>query len=248
MSERDAAATPEVDAYCRAIETHLCRKNDGYLIRVSGPAFEMVRGWAEQGIPLGVATAGIDCTFDRYYAKGPRRRPVQISFCEADVLDAFDAWRRALGLTAAAPAAAGAADAPAGERSTRAESLPAHLERVMSRLTRLRAAASSDRELDDALEAAVREIDAARAGARQARGDVRAAILAMLDRVDEQMLGLARARLAPDRRAALEREAEMDLAAFRERMTPGRFASARHAALDRLVRAAAGLPVIRYEG
>ena len=53
----DPAAEHDEDAgaYCRAIEAHLCRKNDGHLIRISGPAFDLVRGWAEQGIPLRVA-------------------------------------------------------------------------------------------------------------------------------------------------------------------------------------------------
>ena len=86
--------------YCREIETYLCRKNDGHLIRVVGPSFELVSGWAAQGVPLKVACAGIDRYFERYYRKGARRRPVKIDFCEADVLDAFDEWRRAIGLAA----------------------------------------------------------------------------------------------------------------------------------------------------
>ena len=53
------------------------------------------------GVPLTVAMRGIDRYFERYYAKGPRRRPVRVEFCEADVLDVFDEWRRALGITVA---------------------------------------------------------------------------------------------------------------------------------------------------
>ena len=86
------------DEFCRAIEGYLTRKNDGHLIRIVGPAFERVRGWAETGIPLKVVIAGIDRYFDRYYAKGPRRRPVRIDFCDADVRDVFDEWRRAVGV------------------------------------------------------------------------------------------------------------------------------------------------------
>src|SRR6185436_6791795 len=62
----DLAVTP--DEYCRAIEAHLTRKNDGHLIRIVGPAFELVRGWADQGIPFKVACHGIDRSFERYYA------------------------------------------------------------------------------------------------------------------------------------------------------------------------------------
>ena len=77
--------------YCRAIEAYLCRKNDGHLIRIVGPSFEKVCGWAEKGVPIKVAFRGIDRYFERYYAKGARRRPVRIDFCEADVLDVFAA-------------------------------------------------------------------------------------------------------------------------------------------------------------
>jgi len=85
----------QISDFCREIETYLCRKNDGHLIRVTGPSFDLVAGWAAQGVPLKVAFKGIDRYFERYYAKGPRRRPVKIDFCEADVLDVFDQWRRA---------------------------------------------------------------------------------------------------------------------------------------------------------
>src|SRR5690349_16872257 len=91
----------EISSYCREIETYLCRKNDGHLIRVVGPSFEVVSRWAAGGVPLKVACRGIDRYFERYYRSGPRRRPVKIDFCEADVLDVFDEWRRAIGVTSA---------------------------------------------------------------------------------------------------------------------------------------------------
>src|SRR4029453_2173819 len=90
--------------YCREIETYLCKKNDGHLIRVVGPSFELVSGWAERGVPLKGALRGTDRSFERYSRPGPRRRPVKIDFCEADVLDVFDEWRRAVGLAASTPA------------------------------------------------------------------------------------------------------------------------------------------------
>jgi len=88
----------DVDSYCRDIEAHLCRRNAGHLVRISGPAFDLVRGWAQRGIPFTVAQQGIDRYIDRSNARGLRRRPARIEFCEADVLDAFDAWRRAVGI------------------------------------------------------------------------------------------------------------------------------------------------------
>ncbi len=82
--------------FCRAVEAYLCRKNEGHLVRIVGPAFEQVCGWARRGVPLTIAQAGIDRYVERHQAKGPRRRPVRIEFCEADVLDAFDRWRRSV--------------------------------------------------------------------------------------------------------------------------------------------------------
>lgn len=87
---------------CRAVESYLCRKNDGHLIRIVGPAFEMVCGWAAAGIPLGVVERAIDRRYARYRARGTQRRPLRIEYCEADVLDAFDEWKRAVGVGAAA--------------------------------------------------------------------------------------------------------------------------------------------------
>ena len=88
----------EPGAFCREVESYLCRKNDGHLIRIVGPAFELVCGWAAAGIPLRVVERAIDRRHARYYARGPRRRPLRIEYCEADVLELFDEWRRAVGV------------------------------------------------------------------------------------------------------------------------------------------------------
>src|SRR4026207_2430334 len=84
--------------YSREIESYLCRKNEGHLIRIVGPAFEQVCGWANLGVPLKVAFRGIDQYCERYYAKGPRRRPARFGFCEADILDRVEPWRRRAGV------------------------------------------------------------------------------------------------------------------------------------------------------
>ena len=56
------------EQYCRDLEAYLCRKNDGHLIRIVGPAFEQVCGWAARGVPFTVACRGID----RYFELGHR--------------------------------------------------------------------------------------------------------------------------------------------------------------------------------
>src|SRR5262249_39834796 len=123
----------QIADYCRQIETYLCRKNDGHLIRVVGPAFDLVTGWAMHGVPLRVAFSGIDRCFDRYHRKGSRRRPLHIAFCEADVLDAFDEWRRAVGLPAHL-ASESAPDEDATQHQQKpSASLAGHLSRAVMR-------------------------------------------------------------------------------------------------------------------
>ncbi|MES1254447.1 MAG: hypothetical protein ABUS56_02485 [Acidobacteriota bacterium] len=240
----------DVADYCREVESFLCRKNDGHVIRLVGPSFDLVAGWATGGVPIKVALRGIDRYFERYYAKGPRRRPVRIDFCNADVLDVFDEWRRATGVTTsvttdvAAGGTRAGADEPAGERAEpvrHGPSLPAHLERVLRRLTSARVAGALDAATDDVLDRVSAELDLARRGVR---GEARRALLDRLAELDRALLAATRARLDAAAEAELAREAEEELAGFRAAMTDEVFARARDAALDRLVRERANLPVI----
>jgi hypothetical protein len=234
----------ETADYCREIETYLCRKNEGHLIRVVGPSFDLVSNWAARGVPLKVAFHGIDRYFERYYRKGPRRRPIKIDFCEADVLDAFDDWRRATGVSAEI----GETHETDGKPESRSRaSLPAHLERVVMRLTSARARGSIGETFEPLIDAVARELDAARASARGVRGDARQAMIARLATLDDQLLQGARAAFDEPTRAALLREAEAEVAAFRDRMAPDAFARVGDAAFDRLLRERLGLPIVTFE-
>ena len=233
----------DVESYCRDLEAYLCRKNDGHLIRITGPAFERVQGWAQQGIPLKVAEAGIDRYFERYYRKGPRRRPVQIMFCEADVLDVFDDWRRAVGLSRVG---ADAEDGPEVEEPAPAprprRSLLSQIEAALARLTVLRGSDKAGPVLGRALDAAVRSLDALRADASRARGDARDQVLERIASIDDALVAAAVESLDSLVRASLEQAAEIELAPFRARMTADAYAQSRRAALQRLVRHHYGLP------
>lgn len=232
----------EVSAYCREIESYLCRKNAGHLIRVVGPSFEMVSGWAERGIPLKVAFRGVDRCCERYYAKGTRRRPVRIEFCEADVLDAFDEWRRAVGV-------AGPADDADAEAAPRKASLAQHLERVLARLIAPSAGTGRSAAFHDAMAVAAQGVAEIVAEARHARGDARDRIIARVQALDVDLLQAAVREVEHDaaRAQALKREAEEELAPFRGRMAPDVRDRALAAAYHRLVREALGLPVLVYE-
>ena len=171
-----------------------------------------------------VAFAGIDRYFERYYRKGPRRRPVRVEFCEADVLDAFDGWRRAVGV--AAPIAIGKASSVSsgdGDSSPtrRRASLAAHVERAIARLTTLRASAGGAQELSEVLESTSHALDALQADARRARGEAREALMGRLVSLMTPCSRRHRALDEPGREAATPRSES--LAPFRDRMAPEAF-------------------------
>jgi hypothetical protein len=211
-----------VEDYCRDVEAYLCRKNDGHLIRIVGPAFEQVCGWATRGVPLNVAMRGIDRYFDRYYAKGPRRRPVRVEFGEADVLDVFDEWRRALGITIAdarRPMPRSAVAIAAGTS-----------QRVIARLTALRA--GRDRSLMARWRSP--EVDVARGPRRSSRRH-RQRLIEQLREMDPHALDAACAQCDEVTRRALDAEADGAGAIPRSHGTEA-YEQSRRAAIDRLVR------------
>jgi hypothetical protein len=157
---------PDPGRYCRDIETYLCRKNDGHLIRIVGPAFELVTGWA-------------------------------------------------------------------------------HIERTIAALTARRAGAG--RELDRALDATVRQLDALRAAGKAPRGEARAHVLETLRTIDERLMSDVRALVSAAEMQTVEQEAEESLAPFRSRMPAAAWMTARTAAMDRALRARLQLPVISFE-
>jgi hypothetical protein len=236
------------DAYCREIEAHLCRKNDGHLIRITGPAFERVMSWADQGVPLKVAQTGIDRYFERYYRKGPRRRPVRVEFCDADVLDAFDEWRRAVGVSIVVPDAEGgpSVEEPGPAPGKTRRSLRAHLDGVMARLTVLRGSDKLRGVADEPLDAAIRALEPLRHRAEHARGDDRQAVLDAVAAVGADLLSALSAALPETDRTALAADARRELEPFRERMPDEAYRQATEAAIARLVRQQFGLPDFTY--
>ena len=234
----------ETDGYCREIEAYLCRKNDGHLIRIVGPAFDQVSEWARMGIPVKVVCAGIDRYFERYYRKGPRRRPVRVEFCEADVLDAYDAWRRAVGLHGIASEGA----SPDAEMaSPRKPSLASHVERVIARLTALRSSTQWSASLGEELERVARRLDALQPEFKSARGDARERLLEQLAVLDRELGAKAVDSLDEASRRAMEIDAREALAPFRDRMPAEAYQRACAAALDRHVRLHYGLPTIAFD-
>ena len=240
---------------CRAVESYLCRKNDGHLIRIVGPAFEMVCDWASAGIPLSVVERAIDKRYLRYYARGPKRHPLRIEYCEADVLDLFDEWKRAVGVGSPSgpdPEEAAAAEAegaeagrgPGGSRGRR--SLRAHLEELAGRLAVWkppRGAAT----LESLLVEAHAVVDAARAGGRTLRGEARRRAIERLEELDRKLSAAARADAGESTLRDVGAEARRTLEPFRSRMPAAEFAKALDAAADRLLAERFELPRLSFD-
>jgi hypothetical protein len=234
----------DLSEYCRDLETYLCRKNDGHLIRIVGPSFEVVSRWAAQGVPLKVAMGGIDRYFERYYRQGPRRRPVKIDFCEADVLDLFDEWRRATGVSASTGPAE-SADGAAEPARKRGPSLREHLERVLIRLSSLRATGTLGVDADPLIDSVSAELEQVKARSAL-RGEARTALVARLGELDMQLVELVRQSIDPAVMADVQREAAEELAPFRASMPSEAYAQAVSRATVKALRERLHLPMITF--
>src|SRR5207247_8920618 len=123
--------------------------------------------------------------------KGPRRRPGLADHCEADVLDVFDEWRRAVGITTGM-----SADPDASPRPRVRDSLATLLARALARLTALRAGGSPPMP-PDLLAEAVSELDRLIPSARTSRGQARDELTRRLAELDRQLLEGARVAAGP---------------------------------------------------
>jgi hypothetical protein len=233
--------------YCRQIESYLCQKNGGHLIRIVGPAFERVCSWSEQGIPIKIACRGIDRYCERQQAMPGRRRPVRIEFCEADILTIFDDWRRAIGVVREAGPGESSeyvGDAAGKATPSRQPSLVSHLERVVARLIGRREPGSA--RFERHVVALLADLDRLSAEARHARGEARAAILDRLAALDDDLIAIAHAEMDERSAGQIRREAEQELTAFGQRLPADARAKAIDAIVTRLVRESRALPTLRY--
>jgi len=224
-------------AYCREVESYLCRRNGGHLIRIVGPAFEMVRGWADAGVPVSLVQRAIDVCVERREARRDVAKPLRIEFCESEVREQFQRWRRAVG-----PHVAGLADdeeaddpAPAG--------LASHLARASEKLARAAARLERSEAFRSALDAIVGDVAAVQVESKGGRGERRDGFVQQLKTLDQQLLAAARTEAAQSGvDTELRAKAAEELAPWRERMPGEAWAAAVQAASDRLLRDRFDLP------
>jgi len=123
--------------------------------------------------------------------------------------------------------------------------LPAHLDRVIARLTTLRA--GHDRTLHPILDATIRELDAARSRARSIRGEARDTFIERLCELDASLVEALRHQCDDATLRQFGAEADDELKPFRVRMPADAYQQAHRACVDRLLRERANLPTIAYE-
>lgn len=238
---QDEAGALDIGEYCRSVEAHLARVNEGQLVRIAGTSFELVRGWALEGIPLAIVYRGIEQKAERHRA-GRSKRPLRLEFCEHDVRALYDDWRRAVGVSAAgldeAPGDAG----PVIEERRR-PSAGRQLDRAMTRLAAAAGRLDAPEALRDALSGILEELASMREQLRHARGESRRGLLARVADID-RAIGDAARRAADPAMADVQAEAARELAAFRARMSPAAWQRSVDAAVDRLLRERFGLPAI----
>lgn len=245
MNDRDPAAGPfesvDVGDYCRRVESHLTRVNAGHLVRIVGPAFDLVRRWAEDGVPLNVVLRGIDRKAERHNV-GRAKRPLRIEFCEADVRDVFENWRRAVGIPGTVMP--GQPIEPEGAQSRRRPSLSKHVERVLDRLGRLTGRLDWPEELRDGVEGIRTEVLSLQESAKGARGAAKDPIIERLVELDRDLLALARRSAPASVQRQVRQDAEADLAGYRGRLAPDVYRQSVDVTADRLLRDRFGLPTL----
>lgn len=233
--------------YCRRVEDHLTRVNAGHLVRIVGPGFELVRGWAAQSIPLSVVFRGIDNKAERH-RHGKSTRPLRIEFCADDVRAVFDQWRRAVGLAITAgadlPGVALEETLSAGEPAAKPPALGRHLDRVIDKLSRAAGRNDLPAGLKDDADRALQAVAALRESSVRLRGDAKTEALAALAELDDAMRSSVRLHAPAEWIAALSREAADDLAPFKGRLAPDAWTRSIEITVDRLLRDRFGLPQI----
>ena len=246
-------AQADLGEYCRRIEDHLTRANAGHLVRIVGPGFELVRSWADAGVPLSVVYRGIDLKAERH-REGASRRPLRIEFCAGDVQAIFDQWRRAVGImsisgAADGPAAGESADVPAtqdepSDPSPKRRSLSRHLDRAIDRLSRAAARMDVPEGLREDCTRLLQALATIRETSARLRGDARSEVEAALGSLDAELAEAARRHVAPDWMEGIRAEAAADLAPFRTRLPPEAWDRSMNVTIDRLLRDRLGLPAL----
>jgi len=231
----------DLGEYCRRVEEYLARVNEGHIVRIVGTAFEMVRSWALEGIPLGIVCQGIDAKAERHRA-GRSKRPLRLEFCEGDVRALYDDWRRAVGAWSPGPTGdETAGHLPPAIEERRRPSVTRQIDRAIDRVVAVSGSLDLPDGLPGALTAILEDLVALRDDFRHTRGAARQALMERLVTIDRAIGDAARAA-AGSSIADVELEARRDLATFKNRLPAEAWERSVRAGVDRLLRERYRLP------
>jgi hypothetical protein len=233
----------DIGDFCRRVEEHLARVNEGQIIRIVGPAFELARGWALEGMPLSVVTHGIDLKAERHRA-GRSTRPLRLEFCDADVRGVYTRWRRAVGLSGLSN---GAENTGEPTESEKRPSLSRQMDRALDKLSRVSGRLDLAESFRDEVSRSISALSAIRDAARTARGDARTELTMRLPVIDAALVGAGRDALGVDVLNRLRGDAEADLSSYRPRLSQDMWRRSVDRALDQLVRDHLGLPTFTFD-
>jgi hypothetical protein len=160
-----------------------------------------------------------------------------LEFCEADVREAFDNWRRAVGVWHQAPVEG--PDEPAGARKS---SLGRDLDRATERMSRALGRLDLPEEVREAVSAVIAALGQIREDARHLRGAARQSIdprLAQVDRAIGEIAWSAAGDVEVERTRA---QAEHELIVYRPRLSDDVWRKSVMVTVDRLLRDRLNLP------
>jgi hypothetical protein len=194
-------------------------------------------------MPLSVVSHGIDLKAERHRA-GRSTRPLRLEFCEHDVREVYERWRRSVGLSGVAAGPEASTDAPEIEKRP---SLSRQLDRALDKLSRVAGRLDLPDRFRDEVSRSIAELSDVREAARFARGDARKALAARLPPVEAALVAAGREAIDANVLERLRADAETDLVAYRTRLSPGIWRQSVDRALEQLVRDHLGLPTLTFD-
>ena len=222
--------------YYAAVEKHFVALRGSPLF-ISPREWQLIDRWRQQQIPLRVVKQGLDRAFERSKPNRPIRR---LSYCRQTVEANYRRFREAV-------AGSPSVEEPNGTDPT---DVQAYLSRLKGELARAAEKAGAARQpLVEAIDDAVRRLDALASGhSRQAHQAHQADAMGLdeiereLDVVEKSLLEAAESVLRPEDQRRCSDEAERSLRDYRARMPSEVFESASRAAYLKRVRSIFELP------
>jgi hypothetical protein len=187
---------------------------------------------------------GIEQKAERHKA-GAARRPLRIEFCEADVREVYEAWRRAIGVGAtSAHDAGGASEEPQADRGSGSARrvTTRDLDRAVDRLMSTAGRLELPDVLRDEVNRVLEQVLIIRDAVKGSRGAAREGHLASLPDLDRSVMAAAHQAMTPDALTPIRQDAERDLEPFRGRLSTEAWDQAIAVTIDRGVRGHFGLP------